>query len=47
MREGPRRRSARDIVSAVEPHLELVTLRGIESSPIPGETLAPKAWLSL
>jgi len=44
---GPPRRSALDIVSAVEPYLELATLRAIEFSPIPGETASPKAWLCL
>jgi len=44
---GPPRRSALDIVSAVEPHLELVTLRAFQFAPIPGEAAPPSAWLSM
>jgi SAM-dependent methyltransferase len=44
---GPPRRSALEIVSAVEPYLELATLRAIQFAPIPGETAAPRAWLCL
>ena len=46
-RPGPPRRSALDIVSAVEPFLELATLRAINFAPIPGEAAPPRAWLSL
>jgi SAM-dependent methyltransferase len=45
--KGPPRRSALEIVSAVEPYLELVTLRAIQFAPIPGETAPPGAWLCL
>ena len=44
---GPPRRSARDILSAIEPHLELVTLRAFEFERIPREVVAPKAWFCL
>ena len=44
---GPPRRSARDILNAVEPHLELVALRAFEFELIPGETVPPKAWSCL
>jgi SAM-dependent methyltransferase len=44
---GPPRRSALDIVSAVEPYLELAVMRAIQFSPIPGETSAPRAWQCL
>jgi SAM-dependent methyltransferase len=44
---GPPRRSALDVVSAVEPHLELATMRAIRFAPIPGETTPPRAWLCL
>jgi SAM-dependent methyltransferase len=44
---GPPRRSALDVVSVAEPHLELASLRAIQFSPIPGDTAAPRAWLSL
>jgi SAM-dependent methyltransferase len=44
---GPPRRSALEIVSAIEPYLELATLRAIEFEPIPGQTAPPRAWLSL
>jgi len=42
---GPPRRSARDVMDAVEPALELVTLRSIEMEGPIG--FLPKAWLSL
>jgi len=41
---GPPRRSARDILNAVEPELELVSLRSFEFELMPGEAVAPKAW---
>jgi hypothetical protein len=44
---GPPRRSALEIVSAVEPYLGLASLRAIQFAPIPGETAAPRAWLCL
>jgi SAM-dependent methyltransferase len=44
---GPPRRSAHEIVSAVEPYLELATMRAIQFAPVPGETAAPRAWLCL
>ena len=43
---GPPRRSARDIATAVEPHLALVTLQAIEFS-IAGVEFRPKAWYCL
>jgi SAM-dependent methyltransferase len=40
---GPPRRSARDLVSAIEPALEIVHLRAITFTGLPNE-VAPKAW---
>jgi SAM-dependent methyltransferase len=45
--EGPPRRNAREIVNALEPSLELVTLRTIEFTPLPGEATPPRAWFCL
>ncbi len=42
---GPPRRSARDVMNALEPSLELVLLRGIELDSL--STPRPRAWLSL
>lgn len=42
---GPPRRSARDLASAVEPVLRLVTLRAIEFAGLPGQGAPPQAWL--
>lgn len=44
---GPPRRSVRDIAAALEPYLEIVTLRSTEFERLPGEETAPKAWLCL
>jgi SAM-dependent methyltransferase len=44
---GPPRRSAQDILHAIEPSLELVTLRAFQFERIPGEAVAPKAWFCL
>jgi SAM-dependent methyltransferase len=46
-REGPPRRSARDIANAIEPVLELVTLRAIEFEALPGQAAPPRAWFCL
>jgi SAM-dependent methyltransferase len=43
---GPPRRSARDIIQAIEPHVELVQLRGMEFDGPPGAP-PPKAWFCL
>jgi len=40
---GPPRRSARDIVEAIEPTLEVINLRAIEFAGLPFEA-PPKAW---
>lgn len=42
---GPPRRSARDVVSAIEPHLELAELRAIAFDV--GQPHAARAWLCL
>ena len=44
---GPPRRSARDIVNAIEPFLELVAMRAIEFPPVPGDPRPPRAWSCL
>lgn len=44
---GPPRRSALDIVRAIEPYLELRMLRPAEFPPIPGGTNTFRAWSSL
>lgn len=44
---GPPRRSARDILNAIEPSLELLTLRAIGFEPIHGEGQPPRAWSCL
>jgi SAM-dependent methyltransferase len=43
---GPPRRSARDIVNAIEPSLELVSLRSTEFTALPFDQ-APRAWYVL
>lgn len=42
---GPPRRSARELTAAIEPSLQIVTLRAIEFAPIAGDPRPPKAWL--
>lgn len=42
---GPPRRSARELASAVEPALRLVTLRGVQFGDLPGEAATHHAWL--
>jgi hypothetical protein len=43
---GPPRRSAREVIQALEPAVELVTLRAMEFSGLPG-AVPPKAWYCL
>lgn len=43
---GPPRRTARDVISALEPSVELVELRGVEFDGPPGAP-PPKAWYCL
>ena len=45
--QGPPRRSAREIMVAIEPHLEVVLLRTFELCIPPGFGFAPKAWACL
>lgn len=41
---GPPRRTAREILDALEPHVELISLRAMEFEGLPDRGPAPKSW---